>query len=196
MSHSDEIVKLHEKINSLERRNEELEDKISFIEIERKGFVEEVEKLERRCRPNKVVLIGDEGHYVSQEVYDYIDELKSQANIPDGWCLKKVEDDMTTISITRKSDSSWCGAGIKDYGGAHGLRYEFMDDLINSSEVYSNKYRSQGAVEALRSLKDRLNGAHVQDAPSVKRAVSDVHSAIEIEIEAHTPMFSETNDKE
>jgi len=47
--------------------------------IERINELEEKNrKLEERCSPNKVVMIGDAGHYVSEGVGSYIEELERQ----------------------------------------------------------------------------------------------------------------------
>ena len=51
-------------------------------------------------------------------------------NLPDGWSLKKIIDDVVTISITRNEDGAWCGGGIKGEAGASGLRYEFLESLM------------------------------------------------------------------
>jgi len=37
-----------------------------------------IKDLEERCKPSKVILVGDTGHYVSEAVYKYITELEAE----------------------------------------------------------------------------------------------------------------------
>jgi hypothetical protein len=37
-----------------------------------------VKKLEERCHPSKVIMIGERGHYVSQAVFNEITQLRKE----------------------------------------------------------------------------------------------------------------------
>lgn len=50
--------------------------------------------------------------------------------VPEGWRLRKIEAEETTIDIHRESDGRWCAGGIKGWDGRQGLLFEFFDAML------------------------------------------------------------------
>lgn len=84
---------------------------------------EELARLRERCKPSKVVMIGDAGHYVSEAVGAEIERLRMEAAYYKAGLLKQAPDHVPArVRVLREQfgDGPFRGAGVP--AGEHDCR--------------------------------------------------------------------------
>ncbi|MGB2246196.1 MAG: hypothetical protein ACPH3N_00925 [Alcanivorax sediminis] len=89
------------------------------------------EWFEDKFDPDKELTLEDKD--MCREAWQAALQSQTAPAVPEGWELRKVEAEETTISVHRKSDGKWCAGGQLGAYGRHGLLFEFFDAMLTAT---------------------------------------------------------------